>query len=63
MQQDIQKEDASAQEDLSAEVEELSKKVAENVVTDKVDSMDCLEKEIEALPSVMILLFHLSVFC
>ncbi|KAG1335256.1 hypothetical protein COCNU_03G013750 [Cocos nucifera] len=50
-QQEMQKEDPCAQEDLSVEVEELSKEVAEHMETDKVDSMDCIEKEIEALPS------------
>ncbi|XP_073110692.1 uncharacterized protein [Elaeis guineensis] len=49
--QEMQKEDRCAQEDLSVEVEELSKEVAERVETDRVDLMDCIEKEAEALPS------------
>ncbi|XP_038985121.1 uncharacterized protein LOC103707327 isoform X2 [Phoenix dactylifera] len=49
--QDMQKEDPSAQEGLSVGVEEPSKEVYENVETDKVDLMDCIEKEIKALPS------------
>ena len=50
-------------EDLSAEVEEISHEVAADAGTDKVDLMDCAAKEIEALPGVTILHFHLSVCC